>query len=179
MILDEVHQGPGSFLAFGPVATITGKSRLGAAIQVNVENPNFNLIRDRIKDRIPVPSTRKAIGEKGFADLEPQEIMALIWFIVSTLKACSFDDVSFLMNGLFDAHASDARIKQILSVMVGAGLLMREGPISLIRIARNDIVLVEPSKAYETKAAELALEIIDILEESGDANYLEVTAHVG
>lgn len=179
VILDQIHQGPGSFLAFGPVATINAKSRLGAAVQMDFENPNFNLIRDRIRDRIPVPNSRKAIGEKGFAKLEPQEIMAFIWFIVSTLKACSFEDLMFLMNGMFGAHASDARIRQILSVMVGAGLLVREGPINLIRIARPDIVLVEPSKSYETKASELGLEIIDMLEEDGDANYMEVMAHVG
>lgn len=179
VILDEVHQGPGSFLAFGPVATITAKSRLGAAIQLNIENPNFNLIRDRIRNRIPVPKTRKSIGERGFSDLDSQEIMALIWFVVRTLQACSFEDISFIMTGLFEAHASDARIKQILSVMVGADLLIREGPINLIRISRFDINLVEPSKTYETKAAELALEVIDILESDGDPNYLEVMAHVG
>ena len=179
VILDQIHQGPGSFLAFGPVATITAKSRLGAAVQMDFNHPNFALVRDRIRDRLPVPSTRKAIGEKSFSDLEPQEIMAFIWFIVSTLKACSFDDVMFLMNGLFEARASDARVRQILSVMVGAGLLVREGPINLIRIARPDIVLVEPSKAFETKAGELALEITNVLEDSGDANYMEAMAHVG
>lgn len=179
VVLDQVHQGYGSFLAFGPVATITAKSRLGAAIQMDFEHPNFGLIRDRIKDRIPVPSTRKAIGEKSFSDLDPQEIMAFIWFIVNTLRACSFEDVMFIMDGLFGAHASESRVRQILSVMVGARLLVREGPINLIRIQTTDIILVEPSKSYEAKARELAIEVIDIIEEAGDPNYLEAMAHVG
>lgn len=71
VVLDGIHQGRGSFLAFGPVATIASKSRLGAAIQMDFNNPDFDLVKDRIKDRIKVPNSRRAIGDPVYP-LDPR-----------------------------------------------------------------------------------------------------------
>ena len=78
VILDADRQGKGSFLTFGPVAVIASKSRLGAAIQLDYKNPKFAQIKERIEDRIPLPSSHRSIGNKDFIDLDPLELLALV-----------------------------------------------------------------------------------------------------
>jgi len=177
VVLNAEHQGAGSFLAFGPVAVIAHSSRLGAAIQMDYANPQFELIKLRVEDRLKVANSRRAIGDKEFSDLDSIELMALIWFYVDILRACSFDDLMFVFNSAFKAHASEQRIKQILSVMVGAGMIEREGPLALVRVCDHSVSLTAPSAAYKARQDELALEITDLIETCPDANYIEAMAH--
>lgn len=177
VVMNAEFQGPGSFLSFGPVAVIASKSRLGAALQMDYNNPNFKQIRERIEARLPVGSAFRAIGEKDFGELSPIEIMALTWFYVDLLRACSLDDLVFCFDSAFNGHAGAKRIREILSVLVGAGLLVREGPIGLVRIADPSIKLAEPSQAKAKQFQGLQLEITNLLESDCDANYLEAMAH--
>lgn len=176
VVLNASLQGRGSFLTFGPVAVIVDKSRLGAAIQLDYENPQFGHIKDRIEDRIPIPKGYRAIGAKDFSDLEPIEIMALVWFYVDLLRACSFEDLVFVINSAFNAHANERRIKEVLSVLVGVGAIVREGPLGLVRIADRSIKLAEPSKSYIGRLDELALEVTNLIEECPNMNYVEAAS---
>lgn len=179
VVLDASFQGQGSFLAFGPVATISKHSRLGAAIQFNFTDPQFDLVRDRIKSRIPVPKTRRSIGDKKWGDLNSLEIMALTWYFVKILRACSLEDVIFLFNSAFSAHASDNKIQEIVSVLVGADILTRCGPTNLLKLSQKEVKLAEPSKSFEHSENALLLEINEIIEIHNDPNYLEALDYVG
>lgn len=176
VILDADRQGKGSFLTFGPVAVIASKSRLGAAIQLDYANPKFLQIKERIEDRIPLPSSHRSIGNKEFKDLDPLELLALVWFYINIMKACSFDDLAFCFDSAFSARANKRRIREILSVLVGVGLVVRDGPLGLVRISDRSIELAEPSKTYEARLTELVLEITNLLEECPNVNYLEAAA---
>jgi len=177
VVMNAEFQGPGSFLSFGPVAVISSKSRLGAALQMDYQNPNFLQIKQRIENRLSVSATYRAIGEKEFSNLSPTEIMALIWFYVDLLRACSLDDLVFCFNSAFNGHAGSERIRQILSVLVGANLLKREGPIGLVRIADANIKLTEASQTRLKQFQGLQLEITDLIESSCDTNYTEAMSH--
>lgn len=146
-------------------------------MQLDYHNPNFDLIKMRIEDRIPVTSTYRSIGDKDFSDLSSIEIMALIWFYINFLKVCSLEDLVFCFNSAFGAHASKEKIKQILSVLVGAGIAVREGPLGLVRIADATIRLAEPSVAKQKTLQALQLELTALVEGQCDANYLEAMAH--
>lgn len=176
VILDADRQGRGSFLTFGPVAVIASKSRLGAAIQLDYQNPKFLQIKERIEDRIPLPSSYRAIGAKEFIELEPLELLSLVWFYVDLLKACSFEDIVFCFDSAFSARANKQKIRESLSVLVGVGLVVRDGPLGLVRISDRSIELAEPSKAFQGKLTELILEITNLLEECPDVNYIEAAA---
>jgi hypothetical protein len=176
VILDAERQGKGSFLTFGPVAVIASKSRLGAAIQLDYENPKFSQIKDRIEDRIPLPSSYRSIGSKEFSDLEPQELLSFVWFYIDIMKACSFDDLVYCFDSAFSARSSKRKIREILSVLVGVGLVVRDGPLGLVRISDRSIELAEPSKAYQSRLTELVLEITNLLEECANVNYIEAAA---
>lgn len=177
VIMDADLQGPGSFLAFGPVAVISNKSRLGAALQLSYEKPNFDLIKQRIESRLPVRGSFRAIGSKDFSELLPIEIMALTWFYVDLLRVCSIEDLVYCFNSAFNGHAGIEKIKEILSVLVGAGLVVRDGPIGLVRLSDDATRLVEPSAAYVKRLQTLHIEIADIIERGCDANYQEVLAN--
>jgi hypothetical protein len=170
-------QGPSSFLSFGPVAVISRKSRLGAALQLDYQNPNFNHIKQRIEDRLPVTSTFRAIGASDFSDLSPIEIMALIWFYIDFLRACSLEDLIFCFDSAFNGHAGPKRIREILSVLVGTGLVVRQGPVGLVRIADPLVKLAEPSQTRRKQFQGLQLEMTNLLESDCDTNYLEAMAH--
>lgn len=177
VVMDANRQGPGSFLSFGPVAVIASKSRLGAALQIDYDNPNFDLIRQRVDSRLPVSTSFRSIGDKDFSELTAIEILSLIWFYVDLLRACSLEDLVFCFNSAFGGHAGSERIKQILSVLVGAGVLVREGPIGLVRIADPSVRLAEPSSTKRKQLESIQLEITNLLEGKCDANYLEAMAH--
>lgn len=177
VILNAALQGGGSFLTFGPVATIVEKSRLGAAIQLNYDDPQFEIIRDRIQNRLKVSKSFRTISKDVFSDLDSVEVMAIIWFYVDLLRVCSFEDILFCFQSAFDAHVSTQKIKHILSVLVGAGLIVRDGNLGLVRIAEKMIRLAEPSSNQIKKLEAIRLEMFDLIESSCDANYLEVFAN--
>lgn len=177
VVLNSELQGKGSFLTFGPVEVINNKSRLGTAIQLDYAAPKFRLIRDRIEDRIPIPNSYRAIGTKGFQNLSSMEIMALVWFYVHILGACSFEDLIFFFDSSFKAHAKEQRIKEVISVLVGAGILRRDGPLGLLIASDKTSKLAEPNRSYQAKLTELSLEIANLLEECCNPNYVEAAAH--
>ena len=177
VVMDAIHQGPGSFLSFGPVAVIASKSRLGAAIQLDYAKPNFEIIKERVEGRLKVSTTFRAIGATDFKQLKSIEIMSLIWFYVYFLRACSVDDLIYCFHSAFNGHARPVRIKQILSVLVGAGLVVRDGPLGLARIADSTVKLVAPSAAKTKQLEALELEMTNLLEGECDANYSEAMPH--
>lgn len=177
VIMNGAMQGAGSFLSFGPVAVIASKSRLGAAIQLDYENPNFDQVRGRIEDRLKVGKSYKTIGEKDFSDLDPLEIMAVIWFYVDLLQVCSVEDIIFSFNSVYKGHAGSERIRHILSVLIGAGLVQRVGPIGLVRLADADVRLAEPTAGTVKQFEAIRFEIANLVDEF-DENYKEGLADV-
>lgn len=103
--------------------------------------------------------------------------MALVWFYVHILGACSLEDLLFVFNSSFKAHASEQKIKEVISVLVGAEILKRDGPLGLVRVADRAIKLAEPSKSYQAKLTELALELTNLMDECCNPNYVEAAAH--
>ncbi len=177
VIMDAARQGRGSFLSFGPVAVISEKSRLGAAIQLDYGAPNFRMIKDRIEDRLTVRAGFRAIGEKDFSQLKSIEVMALIWFYVDYLRAADLNDLTYLFKSAFNGHAAPERIKQIISVLVGAKLLQREGPLGLLRVADPGVRLTEPAAAKQNAYQRLNLAMADLIDGGCDVNYVEAMAH--
>lgn len=173
VIMNANMQGAGSFLAFGPVAVISEKSRLGHALHLDYENPNFEQIKDRVEDRLKVSTAYRTIGEKDFSELDSIEIMSLIWFFVDILHVCSADDLVFCFNSFFGGHAAPEKIRHILSVSIGAGLIERVGVIGLVRIADHSVKLAEPTVATLKQLESLRLDITNMIEEKFDGYYNE------
>lgn len=144
---------------------------------MDYKNPRFDIIKQRIEDRIAIGSNYRAIGKKDFPELSPIEVMSLVWFYINLLKACSFEDLVFVFNSAFKGHANEKRIREVLSVLVGAGIVERDGPLGLARIADKTIILTKPSKSYNNKLIELSLEITNMIEDCCNANYVEAAAH--
>lgn len=178
VVMNVDLQGPGSFLSFGPVAVISSKSRMGPAIHISYTDPNFNIIMQRIEDRLKIPNSFRSIGDKDFSQLESIEIMALTWFYVDLLRACSLEDLVFCFNSAFRGHAGSGRIKQILSVLVGSQILCRSGPLGLVRVSDQNVKLASPSTSKAGQLQGFHLEITDLLDAEGDPNYLEAIVNV-
>lgn len=178
VILDANHQGPGSFLSMGPAATIAKHSRLGGPIQMAFDNPNFHQVRDRVNTQLTIPGSYRSIGSKDFSKLSRLEIFSLVWFYVDFLQIASFDDIVFCMNSAFGAHASSEQIRQIISVLVGANLLMRVEPLGLLRVVDAGPKLTEPLKSQRRVFEDMNVEMLALIDACDDENYLEAFANV-
>lgn len=174
VVLDAELQGEASFLSFGPAATIAMHSRFGQPIQLDYNKPNFKLIKDRIESRVKISNSFRSISETRFSDLTSIELLSLIWFYVDLLKAVSIDDLKFCFDSVFDAHTSLYKIKQILSFMVGAGLLEREGPLGLVRVANNSATMASPITSKVKSLDSIRIEMLDLIEGEGDPSYTMV-----
>jgi hypothetical protein len=178
VILDANHQGPGSFLAMGPAATIAKNSRLGMSLQMAFDNPNFGQVRDRVTTQLKIPGSYRSIGSKDYSKLTALEVFSLVWFYVDFLQAASLEDIVYCMNSAFGAHASAEQIRQIVSVLVGANFLRRVNPLGLLKVVDGTPKLTEPLKTRKTIFEDLNVEMLALIDACEDENYIEAFANV-
>lgn len=139
-----------SFISIGPAKKIADVSVFQPNIQFDYDNPNFRLISQRLTDRAPLHSTRRAQQIKAFAEMDNFELFAIIQTMVALLSIATIDDIEFFLRGLFKGHIVPSKIKQIVSILVGSGRLVEIGDYGHLRVGDGDNLILQIKDGAKT-----------------------------
>lgn len=127
LAVDSNHQRSDSFISLGPASKVDQHSVFKSTIQLNYEDPDFELISQRIKDRVTLKTYRKKFQPTTFASLSAFELFALVHQIVALLVVATVEDIEYFLRSLFDSHISESKTKKIVSILLGSGRLAEVG----------------------------------------------------
>ena len=127
LVINSAHLASDSFISIGPAKKIADVSIFQPNLQFDYEAPNFNLIAQRLLDRAPLHTTRRALKIKTFNEMESFELFAITQTLVSLLGIATVDDIEFFLRGLFEGHIASSKTKQIVSILVGSSRLLEVG----------------------------------------------------
>ena len=162
LALDIKYQAKDSFISLGPAKKIAAMTRFHGNIQSDYANPNFLDIVERI-DRVELSKNRKKLELGKFADLDDYFIFCLIQHCFSLFSIGTMEDLLFIFDGLFQTHYSRKQVKQLTSILVGAGYLLKVGNFGHYCLNDNKGPLLNILEGRAKEEASIRLDIAVIL----------------
>lgn len=151
LAINADHLKKDSFISIGPAKKIADKSVFQPNIQFDYSSPDFKLIAQRLVDRAPLHSTRRALQLKSFSDMGSFELFAIVQTMVSLLLVATVDDIEFFLRGLFNSQISPSKAKQIISILVGSGRLLEIGDYGHLMVSDTDKLILKTKDGAKTK----------------------------
>lgn len=127
VVNDSTLQGMDSFISRGPIELIDKHSNFKPTIQLLNDNPNFGIIKQRLEKRIN-GSKRKRFQTTSYADLTTKDKLFIVFSFVELLISVSFDGLEYAFKSVFE-HSKKDDIRHLLSILVAANLVVRQGPV--------------------------------------------------
>jgi hypothetical protein len=90
------------------------------------------------------------------------DVFAVIQFIVSTLRIATVYDIEFFARGLFDAHISPSKTKQIVSILVGSGRLVEIGNYGHLKVSDERKLILQAKDGAKTDLDVLKVDLSTI-----------------
>lgn len=134
---DASLQGQDSFISLGPIHLIDSHSHFKPTIQLDTQNPNFELIKSRLEQRIPSRNRRKFYFQPH-PNIDAKERFFCIFEIVRLFPFLDLEGVVFAYKSIF-RNAKPTEIKQFISILVAAEYLQRKGSDSELFYANDAI----------------------------------------
>lgn len=159
LAINAVHLTKDSFISIGPAKKIADVSVFQPNIQFDYDNPNFQLISQRLIDRAPLHPTRRALQIKAFNEMESFELFAIIQSLVSLLGIATVDDIEFFLRGLFSGHIGTSKTKQIVSILVGSSRLVEVGDYGHLKVSGEDDLTLKVRDGAKTERDVLAIDL--------------------
>lgn len=125
IVNDATLQGQDSFVALGPISIIDKYSQFKPTIQIQHGAPNFQLVKDRLANRISGKNRRKFTNVE-YADLTLKEKFFIIFEIINLFQAVRFESIEYAFRSFF-GNVNVAELKRLLSILVAANLVHRRG----------------------------------------------------
>lgn len=119
LVLNSQYQSNDSFIMMGPARRFEEQSKFNPNLQIDFQNPDFPAVLERIK-RFDLSKNRKSIDVD---ELTSYDIFCLIYKIFDLLVVATYDDLVAVFNSLTSGHAPRRQIKDIASILVGAGFV--------------------------------------------------------
>lgn len=160
LVLDNDRQADNSFILMGPARKFNTDSKFSPNAQISYENPDFESIVKKIR-WFDLPKTRKALD---FDNLTSYDIFCLVYQIFDILLVSTYDDIVMVFNSLTSGHAPRRRIKDIASILVGAGFVRPVGEFGHYACLPLGAGLTEFRDGFVQQEFEIKLEINTILE---------------
>lgn len=151
LVINAQHLKKDSFISIGPAKKIADSSIFQPNIQFDYDNPNFELIANRLKDRAPLHATRRAMQIKQFSEMGSFELFAIIHSMVSLLGISTIDDLEFFLRGLFSGHIGTSKTKQIVSILVGSSRLIEVGAYGHLKVSNEEEVILHIKDGAKTE----------------------------
>ena len=148
-----------SFISIGPAKKIADVSIFQPNIQFDYDHPDFQLISQRLRDRAPLHTTRRALQIKAFSDMDSFELFAIIQSMVALLHIATIEDIEFFLRGLFSGHIGTSATKQIVSILVGSGRLVEIGTYGHLKVSDNDNLILQIKDGAKTERDVLSVDI--------------------
>ena len=162
LVLNSQYQSNDSFIMMGPARRIEEISKFNPNLQIDFENPDFSVVVHRIK-RFELPKTRKALDVD---DLSDYDLFCLIYKIFDLLIVATYEDLVKVFNSLTTGHAPKRQIKDVASILVGAGFVERIGEFGHYACLPVGQSLIKVRDGWAEEEFGLKLEIGGILRET-------------
>lgn len=159
LAINAQHLAKDSFISIGPAKKIADASIFQPNIQFDYDNPNFKLISQRLLDRAPLHSTRRALQIKAFSEMNSFELFANIQTMVALLGVATVDDIEFFLRGLFAGHIGSSKIKQLVSILVGSARLVEIGDYGHLKVSDEDNLILQIKDGAKTERDVLKVDL--------------------
>lgn len=176
LVLDQDQLDKDSFLSLGPAKLIGDQTRYHPQIQMPYTAPDFSLIISRIKDRDGV-SRRKKFPETSYSKTSYFDKFSIICCIFNILEIATIEDVLYICRGLFSGHADVKQIKEISSILLGAGLIIPHGDAGEFSASSIERINCVTRDGYNEERNSIKVEILSLLMKTGAVD-LEGPANV-
>lgn len=126
VVNDHNLQGKDSFIRRGPIHRIDAVSIFKTEIQIEYkDSANFNLVKERLENRI-VGKKRKRFAVKAYSDLTSRKKFFAIFEIIRLFEVMTLEAIEYAFRSIF-TNVRVPELKQLLSILVAAGLVQRGG----------------------------------------------------
>lgn len=159
LAINAVHLAKDSFISIGPAKRIADASIFQPNIQFDYDNPNFKLISQRLLDRAPLHTTRRALQIKAFSEMDSFELFATIQTMVALLAIATVEDIEFFLRGLFSGHIGPSKTKQIVSILVGSGRIVEIGDYGHLKVSDEDNLILQIKDGAKTERDVLKVDL--------------------
>lgn len=170
LVLNLKYQNIDSFLSLGPAKKIGSRTIFHPLIQIDYGDPDFGTIIERIR-RINPKKYKKSLSFENFQDLSTYEICCIIHEVINLLSIATIDDLTYIFNMLFKNRYSHAKIKQLVSILVGAEYLRHLGDYGHMSINPVKARLLELRDGHLEEERAIRLSLADLYQDS-DADFL-------
>lgn len=158
LALDLRWQGSDSFISMGPARRFNERSRFAGVMQIAYAAPNFLQIVERLR-RYGFERNRKELTLGSFADLSAYDLFCLLQKVVDILGIATLEDVNFILRSAFAGRIRATRIKELMSVLVGAGYLESVGGFSHYRVRTGRADLMPARDSLKGQETQIRLEL--------------------
>ncbi|AZB70274.1 retron St85 family effector protein [Cereibacter sphaeroides] len=166
LLLDQDRLGKDSFLSLGPAKLIGDQTRYHPQIQMRYSAPDFSLIISRIKDRDGV-ARRKRFPNTSYSKTGYFDKFSIVYCIFNILEIATIEDVLFICKGLFSGRSDIRQIKEISSILLGAGLISARGDTGEFLAGSIERINCITRDGYREERNSIKVEVMSLLMESG------------
>lgn len=150
LAINNQHLAKDSFISIGPAKKIADVSLFQPNIEMDYDHPDFARVAQRILDRAPLHTNRRALEIKPFADMQSFELFAIIQCFVSLLGIATVEDIEYFLKGLFSGTIRPSKVKQIISILVGSGRLVGVGEFGHLRVVAEQGLILQIKDGAKT-----------------------------
>lgn len=158
LALDLQWQGSDSFISMGPARQFNQKSRFAGTMQIPYAAPDFEQIVQRLK-RFGFERYRKELNLSAFSDLSPYDLFCLLHKVVDLIGIATIEDILYVLRGVFSGAVRPKRIKEMMSVLVGANYMQAVGGFGHYRIAASRPDLMQPRDSLKGVENQIRLDL--------------------
>ena len=158
LALDLHWQGKDSFISMGPARQFNEKSKFSGTMQIPYAAPDFDQIVDRLK-RYGFERYRKELTLGAFNDLAPYDLFCLLQKVVDLIGIATIKDILYILRSAFSGVVKPKRIKEMVSVLVGAKYLVAVGEFGHYRLAVGRPDLMPPRDSLKTSENQIRLDL--------------------
>jgi len=159
LVIDAAHLKQDSFISIGPAKKIADATVFHPNIQFDYRNPDFEAVSQRLTERAPLKSRRRALEIKAFRNMDSFELFALIQMLVSMLGIATVEDIEAVLKGLFSGHIAPSRTKQIVSILIGSGRLVEVGEYGHLKPQSTESLILKIKDGAKIKRDVLMVDV--------------------
>lgn len=158
LALDLHWQGSDSFISMGPARQFNEKSNFSGTMQIPYAAPDFDQIVQRLK-RYGFERHRKELTLGTFSELTPYDLFCLLQKVVDLIGIATIEDILAILRGVFSGVIKPKRVKEMVSVLVGATYLESVGGFGHYRLAAGRPDLMPPRDSLKTVENQIRLDL--------------------
>jgi len=124
LVANDLKEQSDSFINLGPIDKVNKYSSFRPHINIDPINPDFDIIKKRLKNRLPIKRA-KILQFDDFSELEQKQRLFVIFQIIYIFKVLNLDGIFFSIKKIFNYNIERREVKHILSFLIAVKYLTR------------------------------------------------------